>query len=337
LTIQAGNAMPLQSKSNPPPSAVQSAALESAAGANVEIGRASESGTANVPVSPSAEYFVRKGKAPPAVLESIIGEDERVRILDTHLKPWCMICNLRIEGPRGAAVGTGWLVGSRTVLTAGHCVHHDMIGGWAQRIVVTPGLNRDRAMHGSVVARRFSALEKWIANDPNMTVEQKADVDIGVIHLDDTAVALDPDGRAVLKNGQPDASSVALGDRLGWFGIAVRSDEDLCDRYVHVAGYPGEPAKGFGRDMWAHRSKILATTALRVYYDVDTTPGQSGAPAFMVESDLTAPLAIAVHAYGIGGTPERLGMLANSAPRITRDLFERIQHWIDLGADGEGG
>jgi V8-like Glu-specific endopeptidase len=301
------------------------------------MGRAPKSGTEKVPLSPSAEYFVRQGKAPPAVLESIIGEDERARILDPQLMPWGMICNLRIEGPRGAAVGTGWLVGPRTVLTAGHCVHHDMIGGWAQRIVVTPGLNRDHAVHGSVVARRFSALDKWVANDPNMTDEQKADVDVGVIHLDDTAVALDPHGQPILKNGQPDASSVALGDRLGWFGIAVRSDEDLRDRYVHVAGYPGEPAKGFGREMWAHRSKVLATTALRVYYDVDTTAGQSGAPAFMVEGDQAAPLAIAVHAYGTGGTPERLGVLANSAPRITRDLFERIQRWIDLGPDDAGG
>jgi hypothetical protein len=31
-----------------------------------------------------------------------------------------MICNLRIEGPRDAAVGTGWLVGPRILLTARH-------------------------------------------------------------------------------------------------------------------------------------------------------------------------------------------------------------------------
>jgi V8-like Glu-specific endopeptidase len=259
---------------------------------------------------------LREGKAPPALLESIIGEDERVRILDTHLMPWCMICNLRIEGPRGAAVGTGWLVGPRTVLTAGHCVYHATIGGWAQRIVVTPGLNRQEAKHGSATARQFSALEAWTKDDPAMTLEQKADVDIGVIHLDDA----DP-----------------LGDRLGWFGLAVRPDADLLDRHVHVAGYPGEPARGFGREMWAHRSKVLATTPLRVYYDVDTTPGQSGAPGFMIESDATAPIAIAVHAYGTGGTPDRLGVIANSAPRITRDLFETIQRWIDVGPGGGDG
>ncbi|UPJ49335.1 hypothetical protein IVB30_41460 [Bradyrhizobium sp. 200] len=114
--------MPLQSSSNPLP--VETAELESA-----PLGRAPKVGAKKVPLSPSAEYFVRRGKAPPAVLESIIGEDERVRILDTDLMPWCMICNLRIEGPRGAAVGTGWLVGPRTLLTAGHCVYHEMIGG----------------------------------------------------------------------------------------------------------------------------------------------------------------------------------------------------------------
>src|SRR5262249_48182109 len=136
--------MPLRSASNPVrPTAV----LE-----NAPVARAPNAGAKKVGLSPSAEYFVRSGKAPAAVLESIIGEDERVRILDTDLMPWCMICNLRIEGPRGAAVGTGWLIGPRTVLTAGHCVHHQMIGGWAQRIVVTPGMNRDVAKHGSVTA-----------------------------------------------------------------------------------------------------------------------------------------------------------------------------------------
>lgn len=290
------------------------------------LGRAPNESPGGPSGSASAEYFLRPGKAPMAVLESVIGEDERARILDTHLMPWCMICNLRIEGPRGAAVGTGWLVGPRTVLTAGHCVHHAMIGGWAERIVVTPGLNRDRTEHGWVVARRFSALEAWTKDDPAMTLEQKADADVGVIHLDNTAVAFDKDGTQ-----KPDA---ALGDILGWFGLAVMPDADLLNRHVHVAGYPGEPARGFGREMWAHRSKVIGMTPLRIYYDVDTTAGQSGAPAFVVEDDrATAPIAIAVHAYGTGGTPERLGVLANSAPRITRELFETIQRWIDLGAD----
>lgn len=90
--------MPLQSSSNP--FSVETVELESA-----PLGRAAKSGTEKVALAPSADYFVRSGKAPPEVLESIIGEDERVRILDTPLMPWCMICNLRIEGPRGAAVG----------------------------------------------------------------------------------------------------------------------------------------------------------------------------------------------------------------------------------------
>jgi V8-like Glu-specific endopeptidase len=311
--------------------AMRTAGLETAAPA----GRAANTGTEGAVLSPSAEYFVRPGKAPPAVLETTIGEDERVRILDTQLMPWRMICNLRIEGPLGAAVGTGWLVGPRTVLTAGHCVHHPSIGGWAKRVVVTPGLNRTQTAFGSVVAQRFSALKDWVRDDPAMTLEQKADVDVGVIHLDASAIALNENGQPVLKDRQPDAAATALGDRLGWFGLAVCPDADLMDSFVHVAGYPGEPAKGYGREMWAHRSKVVGTTAKRIYYVVDTTPGQSGAPAFTVEADLTAPVAIAVHAYGTGGTPAGLGVLANSAPRITADLFQTIQRWIDAGPDEE--
>jgi len=325
--------MRLESRSNPPPPKVERADLEGSGGS-----RAPQTGNESAPISPSAEYFVRQGKAPPEVLESIIGEDERVRILDTHLMPWRMICQLQIQGSSGAAIGTGCLVGPHTVLTAGHCVHNAAIGGWAQRIIVTPGMNRDRADHGSVVACRFSTLDDWVASHAHFSPEQKADVDVGVIHLNDPENILDEKRKPMLKDGKVDASKAALGERIGWFGIAVRSDDDLSERYVHVAGYPGEPDKGFGREMWAHRSTVLTTTPLRVYYDVDTTPGQSGAPTFVIESNPQAPIVIAVHAYGTGGTAERLGVRANSAPRITRELFETIQYWIDNGpGESEGG
>jgi glutamyl endopeptidase len=70
----------------------------------------------------------------PIAIETVIGIDERVRIYDTDLQPWRMVCVLKIRGPAGAAIGTGWLVGPKTVLTAGHCVNHPMLGGWATQI-----------------------------------------------------------------------------------------------------------------------------------------------------------------------------------------------------------
>ena len=90
-------------------------------------------------------HLVVKGKSGPLLspFETVIGRDERVRILDTELPPWRMICALRMRGPSGAgAIGTGWFIGPRTVLTPGHCVFSRMFfGGWASTIEVIPGLN----------------------------------------------------------------------------------------------------------------------------------------------------------------------------------------------------
>jgi hypothetical protein len=57
-----------------------------------------------------------KGKSGPLLspFETVIGRDERVRILDTELPPWRMMCALRMRGPGGAgAIGTGWFIGPR--------------------------------------------------------------------------------------------------------------------------------------------------------------------------------------------------------------------------------
>jgi glutamyl endopeptidase len=58
--------------------------------------------------------------------ETVIGEDERVDITDSDKYPWRMIAALRLI-PRppftSSFIGTGWFIGPKTLLTAGHCVH----------------------------------------------------------------------------------------------------------------------------------------------------------------------------------------------------------------------
>lgn len=58
------------------------------------------------------------------VLESIIGTDDRVRIQNPSVYPWRAICALRMTAKDGSRwIGTGFLVGPGTVITAGHCVY----------------------------------------------------------------------------------------------------------------------------------------------------------------------------------------------------------------------
>ena len=244
---------------------------------------------------------------PASAAESIFGSDERTRIVDTTVAPWRMVCQLQIDGPAGSTVGTGWLAGPRTIITAGHCVFDTPeLGGWAMRITVTPGMQDGNAPFKSFVATRFASLSHWIDG-------RDADFDIGVIHIDKVA-------------GKPDP-----GTALGFFGVASLPDAKLLDRLVNVSGYPGDKIDAqnrIGTQQWFARNKISRVTARRIFYAVDTMPGQSGGPAYMIAAPGAAPTVVGIHAYGAGGTPASLGIEANSAPRIIPEVAAQIRTWV---------
>lgn len=232
--------------------------------------------------------------------ETVIGEDERVDITDSDKYPWRMIAALRLI-PRppftSSFIGTGWFIGPKTLLTAGHCVHSQSdFGGWIGTIEVSPGRRDDTFPFGTVKATRFSALTAWqTTSDP--------DFDIGCIHLD-----------------------VPLGDTVGFFKIASLKDSQLEHALLNISGYPGD--RDDGRRQYFHENRALKTSARRVYYDIDTYGGQSGSPVWMQETQASEPIAIGVHAYGTGGTAPSLGVTANSGPRLIPDVVATIQEWL---------
>lgn len=99
-------------------------------------------GAAPTEPSRSVLHLVAKGKSGPIrpPFETVIDRDDRVRILDTELYPWRMICALHMRGPNGAgAIGTGWFIGPKTVVTAGHCVFSNyFFGGRASTNEILP-------------------------------------------------------------------------------------------------------------------------------------------------------------------------------------------------------
>ena len=287
-------------------------ALESAIAFEAAVPRAITPGSQGPLSEPSRslKFLAGKGKSDPlpggmgagrSVLESIIGPtDDRVRILDTDFAPWRMVCALRMRGATGAgAMGTGWLVGPKTILTAGHCVFSNhFFGGWAATIEVSPGRNGSEFPFGTVASTKFSSIDRWVNNeDP--------DFDIGCIHL-----------------------SEPLGERVGWFAVAALPPDELEGYLVNVSGYPGD--RGMGTEQYHHKNRVLRVTERRVFYDVDTFGGQSGAPVWIYEADDSPPVAIGIHAYGVGGAPS--GLEANSAPRIIPEVLEQIRNWVE--ADG---
>jgi len=197
--------------------------------------------------------------------ESICGADNRVRISPATAVPWRWVSQLIITFANGARSRcTGWFIGPRTVMTAGHCVYSKGNGGWARSIEVIPGLDAASRPFGSQIGTSFRSVTGWVNNG-----DQNYDY-----------------GAIILPNGN-------LGNKVGWFGFASLSDASLKNLLVNNSGYPGD--KPFGTQ-WFNAGRITAVTARKIYYMVDTYGGQSGSPVWRSLNGQRH--AVGVHAYG---------------------------------------
>lgn len=225
-------------------------------------------------------------------LEVIIGTDDRVRVTNNTLYPWRCICSLLITAQNGAQyVGTGWLVGPRLVLTAGHCVYMSDEGGWASQIEVIPGRNATQRPYGSAISRELRSVTGW-------TQDNDSNCDYG-------AILLPADKR--------------YGDQLGWFGYAVRQDDYLRQITLNLSGYPGDGGKtGIDGTQWFHSRRVMDVMERQITYDIDTYGGQSGAPVWEMTSN-GSRYGVGIHTWGTS--------VNNGATRITREVFDNIVRW----------
>lgn len=255
-------------------------------------------GTAGSAESPTfAQRGVRDRPDRDPTLESTGAVDDRLAVPDPQNLPWRMVCALTISGQVGGRMpGTGFLAGPRTVVTAGHCVFDPTtLQGSAKTIVVTPGLNGSAQPFGQVKATRFRTLKQWIETaDP--------DFDIGAITLDSD-----------------------LGRLAGFFTTAALDGADLQSRLAHVSGYPESP--GGGLQQFHHRNRIVTATERRLFYETDTSEGQSGAPVWILETDGGTPKVVGVHTYGFEKSPPGLPP-SNSATLINAEILAQIAEWV---------
>lgn len=222
------------------------------------------------------------------IMEVVIGTDDRTQISDTTVYPLRCIASLRITAQDGTGwIGTGWLVGPRLLLTAGHCVYMSDHGGWVQQMEVIPGRQGDTFPYQSCIATEFRSVHGWIDDG-------KSEFDYGAILL-------------------PEANR--YGDQLGWFGFQVRSDDDLNNLTVNISGYPGDKPSG---TQWYLSGPIKNVSDRNFTYDIDTAGGQSGAPVWVYQND-GSRLGVGVHTNGAMG--------GNSATRITQEVYDNITAW----------
>ncbi|MEM7332063.1 MAG: serine protease [Chloroflexota bacterium] len=202
--------------------------------------------------------------------ESVCGPDDRVRVNATAAIPWRMVCQLIITRSDGSpSGGTGWFIGPRTIMTAGHCVYKHDAGGWAQRIEVIPGLNGTLQPFGSAVGTSFRSVIGWID-------EHKPEYDYGCIILPDDT----------------------LGNRVGWFGFAALSDNSLNRLLVNNCGYAQDKPMG---TQWFNAGRITDINSQRLFYMLDTFNRHSGSPIWRYRNEKRH--AVGVHAYG--GCPNK--------------------------------
>lgn len=239
-------------------------------------------------------YAERRGGA-----EVKIGEDERTPIDDTKISPYSAICCLRqIAGSTERVLGTGWLAGPSTVVTAAHCIRFE--GPRAsidtREILVIPGRDGNERPFGAVRSTRFSVAEGWMGI-------WKKERDLACIHLDEP-----------------------VGQKTGWLEFAHWTDDKLKDHTVNICGYPD--------DRWQATRQLFDDNIIelveseRFYYLVDTTGGQSGAPGFAYIKAGGPPIVVGVHTWG-GVLLPGSGQSSNSATRITAEFENLIRKWVE--------
>jgi glutamyl endopeptidase len=224
------------------------------------------------------------------VLETVHGEDNRIRVEETDKYPYRVNASLLITARDGSQwVGTAWFISDRTLITAGHCVYIKNSGipnrdGWVKTIQVMPGRNGSTLPFGSVTSSRFWTVKGW--------------ADSGDENYDYGAIIIPTD----------------LGKTVGTVGYGSFGDTELVGAVANVTGYPADKDSG---TLWYDSKAIASITPTKVIYDIDTAGGQSGACVYVINN--AQRIAVAVHAYG--------GPVTNSGTRISAPVYQNLTNW----------
>ncbi len=238
--------------------------------------------------------LLEKPEALQKTLEVVIGSDDRKPVNDTTKYPSNCICKLYITAQDGSQwVGTGTYIGPNCVLTASHCVYIAQRGGWVKEIEVVPALNKEpNRPYGSDLSSVFYCPTGYINNG-----NQKYDF-------------------AAIITNHP------YGEEIGSVEFTNLTDEELKNLLVTVDGYPGEiPQNEYqGELQYFHSLGIKEVNNEIIFYDVDTTGGESGSLVMYMNNEKI---------YGCG--IHNIGSIAgNSATRINDRVFDIINNWSNL-------
>ena len=183
----------------------------------------------------------------------IYDPDERTRVAETAAAPYSMVTFLTAQWRDGStSTCSGFVIGTRTVATAGHCVYRRGGLGWARQVTVAPGANGAARPFGTTVATEFHTLTGWAA--------------YGLAAMDIAALTLPED----------------VGARTGAFQLRPLSDAALAGGAYTLAGYPGDKDDA---SLWVTSGRLDRLDDLLLYTRLDMTSGNSGGPVWERTAD----------------------------------------------------
>ena len=188
------------------------------------------------------------------VAENVQGSDDRIFVSDTTAFPFRAVVKVELDFDGDGSydyVGSGAMIGSNDVLTAGHNLYDPDLG-FVKGVRVTPGLAGSSEPFGSAYAKTVTVPTEYVTSGASF------DYDIGVINL-----------------------STDIGDTTGWFGCEANTVASITDTSVNLAGYPADLANG--QYMYRAYDDIDGTLgSTRIYYDgaLDSAGGMSGGPVW---------------------------------------------------------
>lgn len=237
----------------------------------------------------------------PVTAESVIGDDDRVKIEDIERDLWRPLCCIQSHfGDSGPVIGTGVLIAPNLVLTAAHNIYSLRRKRFISEAKVMVGMKEtvSQAVTNIVKAEVYPGYREHSSSDPD-----QYGYDFGVMKLETTALH-DWAGRVFDVPGQ-----------------APLGDQDISGSKITVAGYPFNPRRPEPLNLFSHTSSLLHGTIAKttVGYDADTEPGQSGGPVFRYDATRQAVEFVGVH---VAGTPH-----ANYARRYNKAMRDQVKAW----------
>jgi V8-like Glu-specific endopeptidase len=162
---------------------------------------------------------------------------------------------------------SGVMVSQNVVLTAGHCVYDNSLGGWAKSIKVVPGYYDGIKPYGEIWGTNIYSLPEW-RNSSDFGY------DIGCILL-----------------------SQKVGKQTGWYGFGTNIDSYFTSHTFNNPGYPGSPYSG--ERMYTRNGTYDDVTTNIVYFNKTSYGGMSGAGSYVIDQNNNRHL-YAVHSHHNG-------------------------------------